>query len=139
MKITYDQGLLQYMSLFENFTKAKLKDCFYDENLAALTFIVQPGELGKAVGKKGETIKHVGQLLKKRIRVIEFSEDKLQFIKNMVQPLQVDSIEERGGKVVLQSADVKIKGLLIGKNAKNLRNLEKNVGRYFEVEEIRVE
>jgi ribosomal protein S3 len=30
------------------------------------------------------------------------------------------------------------KGLLIGKNARNLRNMEKNIRRYFEVKEIRV-
>jgi len=46
--------------------------------------------------------------------------------------------EDEMGIVTIAGPDSKTKGLLIGRNAQNLRNLEANVRRYFEVKEIKV-
>ena len=136
--IKYDISLMQYMTAFEQMTGAQLKDCFVDTHLTLLTFVVQPGDLGKAVGKHGTTARLLEQKFKRRVRVVEFHPEKLDFIKNMIMPLRIDGIREDDGIVYLESSDVKTKGLLIGRNAQNLRNLETNVRRYFEVKEIRV-
>ena len=138
MKIKYDVSMMKYMSLFEKQTKALLKDCFMDDVLSSLTFIVQPGQLGKAVGKKGVNAKKLEKMLQKNIRIIEFNPDLLQFVKNMVAPLKVADIKQEESIVIITGPDTRTKGLLIGRNAQNLRNLEKNVRRYFEVEEIKV-
>ncbi len=136
--IKYDISLMQYMMLFEQLTGVPLKDCFIDAHLNLLTFVVQPGEIGKAVGKQGVTVRLLEQKVKRRVRVVEFHPDKHSFIKNIIMPLRIDNIREEEGIVYLESRDVKTKGLLIGRNAQNLRNLETNVRRYFDVKEIRV-
>ena len=62
----------------------------------------------------------------------------------MIRPLQVDEIVEDAGQegeegiILIKSRDTRIKGLIIGRNAMNLRNLEENVKRYFKINEIRV-
>jgi hypothetical protein len=56
----------------------------------------------------------------------------------MAHPLIVTDVTEEDGIVTIHHDDLQTKGLLIGKNAKNLRNLEKNVRRYFDVKEIKV-
>ena len=47
---------MKYMQLFENLTRAKLKDCINDE---PLIFIVEENEIGKAIGKGGSNISYV--------------------------------------------------------------------------------
>jgi N utilization substance protein A len=139
MKIKYDASLINIMSLFEQVTHAKLKDCFMDEKLNSLTFVVLPGEMGKALGKKACNVRILESKLQKKIRVVEFNPDKLQLIRNMVMPLRVDDVsEDENGIIIIQGPDTKTKGLLIGRNAQNLRNLEENMRRYFEVKEIKV-
>ena len=140
MKIKYGLSLITLIALFEKTTHAQVKDCFQDNVLSRLTFVVQLGELSKAVGKFGANVKHLEAKLKKKIRIVEFDPDKLVFIRHMVLPLQIQGIEEiEEGRVVITGNDTQTKGLIIGRNAANLRNLENNCRRYFpEIKEIRV-
>ena len=94
MKIKYDLSLITLIALFEKTTHAQVKDCFQDNVLSRLTFVVQLGELSKAVGKFGANVKHLEAKLKKKIRIVEFDPDKLVFIRHMVLPLQIQGIEE---------------------------------------------
>ncbi|MBI4150239.1 NusA-like transcription termination signal-binding factor [Candidatus Woesearchaeota archaeon] len=139
MTIKYDAELLKAMSFFEKATYAKLKDCYVDKHIDMVTFVVMPGELGKAVGKGGTNVKRLEQAFKKRIKVVEYADDLLQFIKNMIMPLRVTTVEQQDDVVILHDEDMKTKGLLIGRNAQNLRNLEENVRRFFPaLKEIKV-
>lgn len=139
MRIKYDISLIGFMSVFEKTTGAKLKDCYNDDVLNCVTFIVQPGQLGRAIGKGASHVKRLREKMNKNIRVIEFHPDILEFVKNMVAPLKVDRVEQdETGRIIITGPDTRTKGLLIGRNAQNLRNLESNVRRYFEVKEIRV-
>jgi len=138
IKIKYDLNLLGLMNAFEKITRAKLIDCFIDDN-ELLTFIVEKNNLRKAIGKNGTTVKKLEDLMKRKIKVVENSLEMLKLIQNYIYPLRVDDIREENRIVIMKSQNTKTKGLLIGRQAKNLRNLEKVVKRYFEVEEIKVE
>ncbi|MBW3011864.1 NusA-like transcription termination signal-binding factor [Candidatus Woesearchaeota archaeon] len=136
MNIILDKSSLGFMSSFEKITKAKIKDFVEKDDL--LLFIVQPGELFKAIGPKGANVKRLSALLKKRIKIVEFSDDVLVFVKNMIHPLKATNIEQDGKIITISSDDAKTKGLLIGRNAQNLRQLEKVVKRHFDIDEIKV-
>ena len=138
IKIKYDVNLLGLMSTFEKITGAKLADCFIDDN-ELLTFVVEKNNLRRAVGKNGLTVKKLESLMKRKIKVVENSSELLKFIQNYIYPLKVDDIRQENCIIIITSQDTKTKGLLIGRQAKNLRNLERVVKRYFEVEEIKVE
>lgn len=133
-KIKYDAEIMKIMPLFENITRAKLKDCISNERLL---FIVEENEIGKAIGKKGSNIKKLESMLNKRIKVVEFNTDVLQFIKNMLYPLQASSIENKDDVIAIQ-ADTKTKSLIIGRNQQNLNNLISIVRRYFDINDINV-
>ena len=62
-----DLRVIGFITSFENFTGAKVKDAFFDHN-ETLVFVVNTGEIGKAIGKNGSNIKHVGFKLKKRFQ-----------------------------------------------------------------------
>ncbi|MBN2052638.1 NusA-like transcription termination signal-binding factor [Candidatus Woesearchaeota archaeon] len=135
-KITFDTELIKIMALFENLTHSKLKDCFYDRE--KLVFLVEPGEMGKALGKNKSNIVQLEKLLKRKVKIVEFNTGRVQFITNYLAPLKIVEIKEEGDVVTITGADTKTKGLMIGIKAQNLRNLEKIVSKYFTIQEIKV-
>ena len=137
MKIKYDINLMKYISLFETITGAKVKDCLVD-NFGQLFFIVYEGEIGKAVGKKGSNVRKIEGLLKRKFRVVEFSDDLIGFVTNLIYPIKLKTTEEKEGILYIKDLDTKTKALLIGRNATNIKNYESIVKRYFKIEGIKV-
>ena len=136
VKIVYDMSAMKFMSLFESITRSKLKDCIIKENM--ILFIVQPNEIGKAVGAKGVNVRKLERILKKKIKIVEFNPEPVNFIKNLVHPLQVKEITEDKGTYTLAPIDLKTRGLLIGRNATHLRAYEEIIKRYFPLKELKV-
>ncbi len=137
-KIVYDEDTLKKMALFESVTKSALKDFFDDPVQQRLVFIVQAGELWKALGKGSANVPKLEKAFNRKVKIVEFNTDLVTFIKNMARPLKIDDVSEEDGIVTIRHEDLQTKGLLIGKNARNLRNMETNIRRYFEVKEIKV-
>lgn len=129
---------LKIMSLFESVTRTRLKDCFVD-NQEILTFVVVPGDIGKAIGKAAVNVKKLETMLNRKIKIVEFNSDMIGFIKNLVYPIRPRNIEETQGIVTIQSQDQKSRGLLIGRNASNLRNYEAIAQKYYpQIKEIKI-
>ena len=137
MKITYTRDLLAIMKMFTRVTGALLKDSFEYEN--TLYFIVEPGHVGKAIGKGGSTVKELQEKFKKHVRVVEYNPDVAAFVQNLIYPIKVDGVAADNGKIVIKSSDMSIRGQLIGRNAKNLNMLRQVAARYFQISTIQVE
>ncbi|MBW2977214.1 NusA-like transcription termination signal-binding factor [Candidatus Woesearchaeota archaeon] len=135
-KIKYDVNTMKFISLFESITGAALKDCF--EQNSRLIFVVKQGEIGKAIGKRGLNIKKLERVLRKKIKIIEFNPELLQFVQNIVFPSKVKEIKQEDSTVIITPPDSETRGYLIGKSAVNLRNTEEIVKRYFDITEIKV-
>ena len=123
-----DKDKIQKITLFENLTHSKVRDFIEDEKLI---FIVEHGELGKAIGKNAKNIKMVEKMMHKRLRVIEFNEDPIKFINNFIYPIQAENISLNGNSVEIRANDRKTKGLLIGRERKNLNELDNLLKNYF--------
>ncbi|MFC1648546.1 NusA-like transcription termination signal-binding factor [Nanoarchaeota archaeon] len=132
----YDTDLIKKITLFEKVTQSNVKEAFYLKD--RLTFIVEPGELGKALGRNKENIRKLNSMFKEKLKIVEFTPEMLDFIVNFLKPLQIQDIEESDGIVTIQGGDPAVNGLIIGKRAQNLRALEEVVNKYFEVTEIKV-
>jgi transcription termination/antitermination protein NusA len=137
LKIVYDMGLMKFMDCFSSITHARLKDSFIDDT-DMLYFIVEENDIGKAIGKNGYKAKMLEKVLNRKIKIVEFNPDVLQFIKNVIFPLRIKEIALVDGYVEIEVYDSKTRGLLIGRSAKNLHSLELIVKRYFKFNEIRV-
>ena len=135
-KITFDTEIIKCMALFENITHSQLKDCFFDRE--KLVFLVDQGEMGKALGKNKTNIMRIEKLLNRKIKIVEFEPERMKFITNYLAPLKIIDIREEGDVVTITGSDTKTKGLIIGIKAQNLRNLEKIAGKYFTIKEIKV-
>ncbi len=136
MKIKYDAQLIKLMSFFESATHARLRDCLIDGN-GVLTFVVADN-IGLAIGKNGATAKRLESSLKRKLKIVAFSEDLEQFIRNLIAPLKIRGIERKEDKTVVITPEPESRGYIIGRAASSLRNYESIVKRYFDVKELRV-
>ena len=130
-KIKYDIKLMKYISLFESLTGAKLKDCIVND---VIMFIVQENEMGKAIGRKGSNIRRIEGLLKKKVKLVEFNENVLQFIENLIKPIKAKEIKEEDDVINIYAGDTKTKGMLIGRDRNKINSINEIVKRYFKVE-----
>lgn len=121
------------MSFFEGMTGAKLKDCFIDHH-GTLVFIVEERKTGKA----RVLARRLEELLKKRIKIVEFHPNVERFIVNFIYPLKVIDMKSDQRLIDLHVADSRTKGYLIGRDNQNLIALNEVVGRYFGDLQIRV-
>jgi N utilization substance protein A len=135
-KIVLDMQTMQMIALFEQVTGAHVKDCVSSDE--QMIFIVHEGEVGKAVGKGGQHVRSLESKVKKRVKIVEYHTDVLQFVKNVVAPLELKEAKLQDATVLLSAKDLKTRGLLIGRGASNLRLFEEIVKRYFPIKEIRV-
>lgn len=81
---------LQLIRAFESITHARTVDCFEAEE--SINFLVESGELGKAIGKGGETIANARRRLGKRIAVFEDSDNPEEFIKKACHPVKATPV-----------------------------------------------
>lgn len=132
-----DMDALRMLSLFEKVTSSRVKDSVdYKDKL---TFIVEEGQLWKALGKDRVNLIKLEELLKRRVKIVEYRKEKIQFLVNLIHPLRVKDIQEdEEGTITITGTDTKTKGLLIGSRAQNLRATEDVMRMYFEVKEIKV-
>lgn len=133
----YNLELIQFINHFEKITKTTVKDCFFEEE--KLIFIVNPGQASKAVGKNGINAKRFASQTNKRIKITEFNEDPIKFISSLISPIKPEEITSEEGIVKIKATSTKDKGLLIGRNSKNLENLKKVVQKYFQdIKDIKI-
>ncbi|MDG6221516.1 MAG: NusA-like transcription termination signal-binding factor [Candidatus Thermoplasmatota archaeon] len=131
--------LMQYISLFESATGVVVKDCVeLDEHLI---FIVAEGQATRAIGKKGATIDRLRTILKRNLRVIEFSKDPQVFLMHVFRtfdPVKVE-LSKKGSinhaTVYVASAN---KGRAIGKEGRNLRVARELVLRHHNIQSVSV-
>ncbi len=136
MRIKLDPDAIAYSSLLEKIAHVQVKDCFQDED--TLFYIVPQAQVGKALGKGAVNLKKLQERFNKRIKVIGYADNVEAFVKNAIHPLQVESITLQDNAVVIKDSNKKTKGLLIGREGKNLAALNRAVQRFFNVE-VKVE
>ena len=124
-----DQDMLGLSSILERKTGVSVKDCFQEDGV--VYFIVPPGQLGKALGRGGENIRALQNHLGKKIKVIEFREQVADFVRNVIYPLKVEGITEDDEAILIKDSNYQTKSVLIGREGKNLRVLNRAVQRFF--------
>lgn len=129
---------IRFISLFESITGAIARDCIIDEE--RIIFIVKPGNIGLAIGKKGINIKRVRDFLQKPIEVVEYAQSAEDFIKNTLAPARIKMIivtERRDGKkVAMVTVNEQDRGIAIGKNGKNVARARLLAKRHYNVDDV---
>ena len=115
--------------VLENLSGARVKDCFQSEEL--IYFIVAKGDLGKAIGKNGDVVRSLKYKVNKNIKIIEFDEEEILFVKNIIDPLKIENIQKEGNTVFIRESNKKTKSLLIGRGGRKLQMLNRALQMVF--------
>lgn len=138
--ITFNENTLRHTNLFETMIQVGVKDCIETEE--KIVFIVNKGQLGKAIGKEGKNITSIKKILNKEIHLIEYSEDPEEFIRNVFLYYDVKrvALEKRGDIThATVTVDPKNKAKAIGKEGKNLKASRDIITRHHEVQSVSIE
>lgn len=135
--LTYDD--IQLINVLEKRTGARAKDVVICDN--EVIFVVENGDLGKAIGKQGVNVSRLKKALGKKIEVVETAPNIKEFLKHIFYPVNVKSVNETiVGEKKLASVlvDPKNKGLAIGKGGEKIKKARLLAKRLFEVDDVKI-
>ncbi len=138
IKLTPDE--FSFLSLFQTITTAVARDCIIDEKMDRVIFIVHKGQMGMAIGKGGSNIKQLQNIITKKIELVEYSDNPINFIKNvfnsdMVQDVKISERDD-GTKNVIVVVEMKKKGIIVGKDGRNVDKARILAKRYFNITNV---
>jgi N utilization substance protein A len=126
-KLTLDTDKIRMITLFENVTKSRIKDCIMNDGGGMVCFVVEEGKIGTAIGKDGRKVKRVEQMIGRNIKLFEFSSDISTFVKNMIPQTKAIKIRNENGRVIVEiKVEKKDRPFVIGRDKRNL-NFYKNI------------
>ena len=141
IKLTTDQ--IKLMSLFQNVTGATARDCIEDEKLDRVIFVVNPGKMGLAIGKGGITIRNLQNVVKRNVELVEYSEDPVEFLKNILNPKLVSEVKINkrldGSMQAIVVVDPKKKGIVVGREGRNAEKARLLAKRYFQISSVLIQ
>ena len=138
-EVTFDETTIRYVGLFQDLTRATVVDCVDAQD--RLIFVVKQGDIGKAIGKKGENVAKLKRLFNKEIHIVEFSEDAKTFVSNVFRNYEVKKVDiEQRGDVTHATVTVEAskKGRAIGKEGRNLRVSRDLIARHHPIQSVSV-
>jgi len=124
----------RYIEELRILTKSTAIDCIIDDRFDRLIYIITPGDMGIAIGKSGENIKRMQKVLGKRIEMVEYAEERDQFIRNIFKPaevLQVSFPDGESGRIRVAVRNKNEVGIAIGKGGCTIEKARMIVRRFF--------
>jgi N utilization substance protein A len=133
----------RYIEELRILTKATAIDCVIDEKFERVIYIIKKGDMGLAIGKKGENIRRMQNVLGKRIEMVEYAEDREEFIANIFRPVEISRVEKdvSTGELEVTIAKKSDLGTAIGKRGSNIEKARLLLRKFWgeEIGELRWE
>ena len=140
IKLTTDQ--IRLISLFQNVTKTTARDCLDDEKQNKIIFVVNEGKMGLAIGKGGSNIKSLQNILKRNVELIEYFNDPIKFLKNILNPKLINEVKldtkQDGSSQATVIVDQGKKGLVVGREGRNAEKARLFAKRYFDISGVQI-
>jgi N utilization substance protein A len=122
----------RYIEELRILTKSTAIDCLIDERFDRIIYVIRPGDMGLAIGKKGENIRRMQKVLGKKIEMVEYSENPEEFVGNMFRPALLSRVaEEADGRVNIVIEKKGDLGIAIGKGGANVEKARLLFRRFF--------
>ena len=120
--VTLSNDELKCISLFEQMTGASPEDCVIAPE--RVVFILKEGDMGRAIGRQGSTIKRVREAFGKQVDVFEAADTLEGFVRKLyagmeLKELKVSDVD--GAKAVQISVGAKDRGAAIGRNGDRIK------------------
>ncbi len=141
-EITLDTRSLDLIKMFESMVGVPVKDVMETEDV--IFFVLEKGGTYKVftTEDKKKALEKVKEILKKRVNVLDFSNDPEQFFRNLFYRYKVSALNVTAGEsgyVINVKVDPNYKASAIGKGAKNLKTALALSRRYFTIAKLYIE
>jgi len=126
----------RYIEELRILTKATALDCIIDERFERIIYIIQKGDMGLAIGKKGENIRRMQNVLGKRIEMVEYADEQNAFIANIFRPVEISTIEmdPLTGTLIVSIQKRSDLGTAIGKKGANIEKARLLMRKFWNAE-----
>lgn len=136
IKLSIDD--IRFINFFEKITNASVKDCIVNEEKNKITYIVNEGQAGLAIGKGGSNIKKMENKLKKKIEVLEFSNDPTKFVSNVFRPINVNNSYVAEKSDGTKTFYVEVGRGKLGMKKNKIKTIKNLIKKYFKIDEISI-
>ncbi len=140
-EIHLNADTLRLLALFEALTGAPARDVLEEED--RYIFVVEQGQIGRAIGKGGINLNRVRDKLQKDVDLVEHATTPEDFMKSLFHRFKVQSIEihERkdGEKVAKIKIDPADKGKAIGRGGRNVQLVRTLADRHHGLKDVILE
>lgn len=140
VKLSMDQ--MRLMSLFQSETRVTARDCVEDEKLNRIIFVVNTGEMGKAIGRRGANIQGLQRRVKRNVEIAEYNEDPAEFLRGILNPKFVSEVKlntrDDGSRQAVVMVDPQKKGLVVGREGRNAEKARMLARRYFDISRVSI-
>lgn len=136
-KLMFDTDKIRMITLFENVTKAPIKDCMANDDGDMMCFVVEEGKIGMAIGRDGNSVRRVERMIGKNIKLFEFSKDIPTFVKNLIPQAKAIKIRNENGSVIVEiKVGKRDRPFVIGRAGRNLKFYKKVLQRNHNIDDI---
>ena len=131
---TIDMQGLRHLNLFRKITNIQTRYCFlYNE---ILIFCVPRADIPQALGRNGENLRKMSDILRRRVRIIPIPkgiENSKQFIQSVIAPVTFKEIEITPTEIIV-NAGSENKAALLGRNKRRINEMKVIVKDFFKVD-----
>ncbi|WP_336345385.1 NusA-like transcription termination signal-binding factor [Halalkalicoccus ordinarius] len=137
---TLSDDALRYITVFEDVTGAPATDCVVDAEADRLVFVVSTGEMGKAIGPNGRTVRRLEERLGKDVDLVEDADTPEAFVANALSPAAVYNvtISENETTVAYAEVDREDTGVAIGSGGRNIETARLLAERHFDIDDVQL-
>jgi len=137
MTITFTTESIRLLTLFENMTNVSVKDCLVTKDV--IHYVVEEGKIGLAIGKNGNSIKNIERIVRRKVKVYEYSTNLETFVKNLIpQCKEVKTINNGGSIKVEIKVGKNDRGFVIGRGGEKIKIYKEILKRIHNISDIQV-
>ena len=140
--VKLSMGQIRLMSLFQSETRVTARDCVEDDKLDRIIFVVNTGEMGKAIGRRGANIQGLQRRVRRSVEIAEYNEDPAAFLRGILNPKFVSEVKlntrDDGSRQAVVMVDPQKKGLVVGREGRNAEKARMLAKRYFDISRVSI-
>ena len=125
----------RYIEELRILTRSTAVDCIIDDRFDRVIYVIQPGDMGLAIGRNGESIKRLTRQLGRRLEMVEYAETPEAFVANIIRPAELAGlapVADSGAVdlVLRHRADL---GVVIGRGGCTIEKVRLLARRFFDL------
>ncbi|SEO51309.1 N utilization substance protein A [Halogranum amylolyticum] len=138
MKVTLSDEAMRLIGLFDELAEVSAKDCLVDDDRVVI--LVPAGEMGKAIGPAGKTVKRFEERVGKAVELVEDADTPEAFVASALAPAAVRhvTVSEQDDRVAYVEVEEADRGVAIGKDGANIQTARTLARRHYDIDDIQL-